>query len=131
MQTNESGTTGFNDGVRFLLTRTLEINLMCYLFLAGTALPEDDCIGVGRGDGLYLLLNLLPCIAFARQQLIVKRKHYVFRFGILTDRFHQLLVNGRTLDYIRRTTATHHVNGIHVSKIIHYGYNGEAKAFRL
>ena len=65
MQTDESGTTCFNDGVRLLLTRAVEVDLMCHLFLARTALSEDDCVGVGCGYGFYLFLNFLLCLAFA------------------------------------------------------------------
>lgn len=62
---DKSRTSGINHDYRFLLTRTLEIDLMCYLFLAGAALPEDDCVGIGCGYGFFLFLNLLPCLAFA------------------------------------------------------------------
>ena len=45
----------------------------------------------------------------------------------IDGRFHQLFAYGGSLDYIRRTAATHHINGVNVAKIIHYAITGKLK----
>lgn len=49
---------------------------------------------------------------------IVGRKHDVFRSVLLTNSFNKLLVNGGSLDYIRHYISTHHIDGIHIARII-------------
>ena len=66
MPTYESRTSGIDHSYWFLLPRTVEVDLVCHLLFARTALSEDDCVGVGRGNSRYLFLNLLPYLAFAR-----------------------------------------------------------------
>lgn len=59
-----------------------------------------------------------------RKKLLKNGDAPVYMRITIDGRFHQLFVYGGSLDYIRLTANTHHINGVNVAKIIHYGYNG-------
>ena len=99
--------------------------MSCNLLLAHAAFAEYDAVGIGLGDALDCLLNLLELFTASWNQRIVKLNHNTFRFGILADSFNELLVDSRSLYHIHGTAIAHNREKIHGIHVIHYGNHGE------